>query len=96
MIFVMLTELMIGIMMVLHFFLVDKLLKPGGWIIFDDMFWTFESSPALKNTSRVKNMPEDEKSIPHIGQVFNLLVKTHPNYHNFEIHKSWGIAQKKL
>lgn len=78
------------------FFLVDKLLKPGGWIIFDDMFWTFESSPALKNTSRVKNMPEDEKSIPHIGQVFNLLVKTHPNYHNFEIHKSWGIAQKKL
>ena len=78
------------------FFLVDKLLKPGGWIIFDDMFWTFESSPALKNTSRVKNMPEDEKSIPHIGQVFNLLVKTHPNYHNFEIYNSWGIAQKKL
>lgn len=78
------------------FFLVDKLLKPGGWIIFDDMFWTFESSPALKNTSRVKNMPEDEKSIPHISHVFNLLVKSHPNYCNFEIHKSWGIAQKKL
>ena len=78
------------------FFLVDKLLKPGGWIIFDDMFWTFESSPALKNTSRVKNMPDDEKLIPHISQVFNLLVKSHPNYCNFEIHKSWGIAQKKL
>ena len=78
------------------FFLVDKLLKPGGWIIFDDMYWTFESSPALKNTARVKNMPKDEKSIPHISQVFNLLVKSHPYYCNFEIHKSWGIAQKKL
>lgn len=78
------------------FFLVDKLLKPGGWIIFDDMFWTFDTSPALSNTPRVKNMPVEEKSTPHISKIFDLLVRPHPNYHNFDIHKSWGIAQKKL
>ena len=78
------------------FFLVDKLLKPGGWIIFDDMFWTFEKSPALSNTPRVKNMPPEEKSVAQIGKVFDLLVRTHPNYCNFEVSGSWGIAQKKL
>lgn len=25
------------------FFLVDRLLRPGGWIVFDDLDWTFES-----------------------------------------------------
>lgn len=80
------------------FFLVDKLLKPGGYIIFDDMNWTFASSPSLKNTPYVQKMSDDEKNTAQIGKVFDLLVKTHPNYHNFDIlnDNSWGIAQKKL
>lgn len=44
----------------LSFFLVEKLLLPGGWILFDDLDWTFASSHALKNTDRVKIMPDDE------------------------------------
>lgn len=35
-------------------FLVDKLLKPGGMIVFDDLNWTFESSPALKIQQELK------------------------------------------
>ena len=77
------------------FFLVDKLLKPGGWIIFDDMNWTYDTSPTNKNLDFVKNMPEDERTIPHVAKVFNLLVKTHPDYHNFKVTKQWGYAQKK-
>ena len=46
------------------FFLVDRLLKPGGLIIFDDLDWTYESSPTLKGTQRVKRMPQDKKSTP--------------------------------
>lgn len=78
------------------FFLVDKLLKPGGWIIFDDMNWTYEKSPTLKNTEFVKNMPEEEKTQPQVKKIFDLLVKTHPNYHNFKIENGWGYAQKKI
>ncbi|RXJ84394.1 O-methyltransferase [Arcobacter cloacae] len=77
------------------FFLVDKLLKPGGWIIFDDMNWTYSNSPSNKNLEKVKIMPEDEKTTPQIKKVFDLLVKTHPNYHNFKETKQWGYAQKK-
>lgn len=79
------------------FLLVDKLLKPGGWIIFDDMDWSFGSSPSMKNIDRVKNMPDDVKNTPHIATVFNLLVKTNPNYCNFEVTDfGWGIAQKRI
>lgn len=78
------------------FLLADKLLKPGGWIIFDDLFWSFDSSPSMKNLERVRNMPEDVKSTPHVSKIFDLLVKTHPDYYNFEITDfGWGIAQKK-
>lgn len=34
------------------FFLVDKLLRPGGWLIFDDLRWTIATSPALTSPRR--------------------------------------------
>lgn len=77
------------------FFLVDKLLEPNGWIIFDDIHWTYESSPTMKNSDYVRNMPEDERTTPQVKKIFDLLVKTHPNYHNFKIENGWGYAQKK-
>ncbi len=77
------------------FLLVDKLLKPGGWIIFDDMNWSFGSSPSMQNIPRVLNMPDDVKNTPHVAKVFDVLVKPHPNYGNFEVTDfGWGIAQK--
>lgn len=77
------------------FFLVDKLLKPGGWIIFDDMNWTYAKSPTNSKVERVRLMPEDEKTTPQVKKIFDLLVKTHPDYHNFKETKQWGYAQKK-
>lgn len=79
------------------FLLVDKLLKPGGWIVFDDLNWTFASSPSLKDSDYVKRMSDDEKNTPQIKKVFDLLVRTNENYHNFDVINNgwWGIAQKK-
>lgn len=77
------------------FFLIDKLLKPGGWILFDDITWKFSSSPSVKDTERVQRMPDEEKNTAQIGKVFELLVKTHPGYHNFIENKNWAFAQKK-
>jgi predicted O-methyltransferase YrrM len=76
------------------FFLVDRLLKPGGRIIFDDLYWTYESSPTLKYTEKVKLMPQDEKSTPQILKIFELLVKTHPSYGEFLVKDGWGYARK--
>ena len=79
------------------FLLVDKLLKPGGWITFDDYYWTFASSPSMSNDPRVLQMSKEERETPHVKKVFDILVKNHPNYHNFKLvnGNQWAIAQKK-
>lgn len=77
------------------FLLVDKLLKPGGWVLFDDLYWTYATSEGLKNTPMVKRMPSEERETPQVKKVFDLLVKTHHNYHNFMEEGNWAYAQKK-
>jgi predicted O-methyltransferase YrrM len=79
----------------LAFFLVDRLLRPGGWIIFDDLDWTYATSPSLKGSEAVRRMPVDEQTTPQVKKIYELLVKTHPNYHNFRIEDGWAFAQKR-
>jgi predicted O-methyltransferase YrrM len=74
----------------LAFFLVDKLLRPGGWIIFDDLDWTMEHL----NTQWALRKPLEERITPQVRKVWELLVKPHANYTNFREQASWGYAQK--
>ena len=78
------------------FLLVDRLLLPGGWIVFDDIDWTYSLSPVLKDTERVKNMPLEEKETRQMRKVYDLLVKPHPNYNNFIVKGEWAYAQKQF
>ena len=77
------------------FFLVDKLLRPGGWLIFDDIDWTYHNSQALKDSEQVAKMPIDFRETPQVRKVFELLVLQHPSYINCKIEDKWGYAQKK-
>lgn len=79
----------------LSFFLVDRLLRPGGWIIFDDLDWTYATSPLLKESEWVRNMPPDERTTPQVRKIYELLVRTHHNYHNFRLEDGWVFAQKR-
>ena len=76
------------------FFLVDKLLRPGGWIIFDDLNWTYAQSPALRNSPKVKSMPVEEQITPQMRKVYELLVKPHPDYNDFMVDGDWAYAHK--
>src|SRR5439155_26636535 len=81
------------------FFFVDKLLKPGGWIVFDDYSWTYEEADTRRaSTDGIthRSLSEDERRIPHIREVFELLVVQHPDYSNFiRLPLSdWALAQK--
>lgn len=77
------------------FFLVDRLLKPGGWILFDDLDWTYSTSRTMHDTEMVKAMPADERTTAQVGKVFDLLIRTHPQYEQFRVDGSWGWARKK-
>lgn len=74
------------------FFLVDKLLKPGGWLLFDDMNWTYGGSPTM--AQRTMNMPEEWRFEAQISKVFSLLVRQHPGYRDFRTDRGWGWARK--
>ena len=79
------------------FVLVDRLLKPGGWIIFDDLDWTIEksleSSPQRENVYR--KYGADERTTPAVRLVFETLVKDFGYRNMSEVSEfSWGVAQK--
>ncbi|MDC1068215.1 class I SAM-dependent methyltransferase [Candidatus Kapabacteria bacterium] len=76
------------------FFLVEKLLKPGGWILFDDINWTIAESKSLAQFDWVKDMPKEEKNTPHVKEILELLVSQHPNFDNFRIQGKWAWVKK--
>ena len=84
----------------LAFFLVDKLLKENGWILFDDFNWTYQEMAVKGGRTDVdgvtiRSLGEDELREAHIERVFRLLVMQHPDYSDFKIQDDiWGWARK--
>lgn len=78
------------------FFLTDKLLRPGGWMLFDDMYWTINHLPEEKRGARAR-YPAEERSIAAVGEAFRLLVREHPDYTGSRIDNDgqWGWARKR-
>lgn len=81
------------------FFLADKLLKENGWIIWDDYSWTYANANKRRDSTdgiKHNSMADDEQKLPHIKEIFHLLVMQHPNYGNFIIKEEgdWVWAQK--
>ena len=79
----------------LAFFLVEKLLKPGGWIAFDDIYWFYAKSPTMKDKQVVREMPLDQQITPQVEKVFSLLVAQHENFVDLQVKNDWGWARKK-
>ena len=81
------------------FVLVDMLLRPGGWIIFDDLEWTVEK--AMQNVRKVprtwRACSPDERAVAAVNLVFETLVP-HLGYEQIRVVNSgrWGLARKPL
>ncbi|MBE0643764.1 MAG: class I SAM-dependent methyltransferase [Bacteroidetes bacterium] len=74
------------------FLLADRLLKPGGWVLFDDVIWT---PSVCAGEPWVDAMPAEERDVAHVEKIFNLLVVPHPDYDSFEFDGTWAWARKK-
>jgi predicted O-methyltransferase YrrM len=77
------------------FFLVEKLLRPGGWLLFDDLHWSVSSDPSLMAMPHFAAMPEEHRRTCQIGKVFGLLVCQHPGFESVRVDDNWGWARKK-
>ncbi len=81
------------------FFMVDKLLKSNGMIIFDDYHWSYSQVDKVRGVTdgiTHRTLSKSELTTSQIQDVFELLVKQHPNYGNFTLHgdSGWAIAEK--
>ena len=79
------------------FFLVDRLLKPGGWVIFDDLDWTYERmiKPGHPIPDFLSRIPEDERRTAQVRKVWDLLVCRSTGYEGNEVVGKWGVARKR-
>ena len=77
--------------------LVEKLLRPGGWLLMDDLDWTYADDPARRATDGVANrdLSEAERTQPHLRAVFDLIVAQHPAFTELRVQDEWwGWARK--
>src|SRR5262249_11157390 len=72
------------------FLLIDKLLTPGAWVIFDDLDWTMATAPSLANSTH----PEVERQFRQVRKVWEILVPEANYINKQETTFGWGIAQK--
>jgi predicted O-methyltransferase YrrM len=79
--------------------LIEKLLRPDGWLLMDDLEWTYDSNPWIipeANGRPLGPMSDSERSEPHLLAVFELIVKQHPSFTHFVREDAWyGWAQKR-
>jgi predicted O-methyltransferase YrrM len=79
--------------------LIEKLLRPNGWLLMDDLEWTYEHNPwiAPHDDGRpLGPMSDSERTEPHLLAVFELLVKQNPAFTRFVREDAWyGWAQKQ-
>lgn len=78
------------------FFLVDKLLAPNGWLLFDDLDFAYEKlvKPGEDPPGYLMRMGQEERSTKQVRNVWELLVKEHPGYGDFTERGRWAFARK--
>jgi hypothetical protein len=82
----------------LAFFLVATLLQANGWLLFDDYSFTYGKYLKRREVMdgiTIRQLGPDERSEPHVKQIYDLLVRQHPGYSNFILQdECWAWAQK--
>ena len=69
--------------------LLERLLKPGGWLLLDDLDWTYAGHGqeiALSPPSeKMFSMSSDELRTPHVAAIVDLIIKPHPAFSEIRI-----------
>ncbi len=77
--------------------LVEKLLRPGGWLLMDDLDWTYAQDPHREATDGIvhRELSPRERTEPHLRAVFDLIVAQHPSFTELRVQDEWwGWARK--
>ena len=81
----------------LAFLLADRLLRPGGWILLDDLNWSIDASPSMRTSTLYEEMSDEFRQAQQVQDVFDLLVRPHGDYDRTAVTDdgNWGWARKR-
>ena len=77
--------------------LVEKLMRPGGWLLMDDLDWRYADDPERDATDGIvhRSLSAAELREPHLRAVFDLIVAQHPSFTELRVQDEyWGWARK--
>jgi len=76
--------------------LIQKLLRPGAYLLLDDLNWVYRSDPhGMRERGVFFPLSPAERTEPHIRDVFELIVKPHPAFNDFRVEdEGWAWARK--
>lgn len=77
--------------------LLKKLVKPGGILIFDDVYWTYENSPTMNPENRPKTLwefNEEQIKTSQVLRVIEVFMETDEDWERIGDIKSQAIYRK--
>jgi predicted O-methyltransferase YrrM len=77
--------------------LAERLLRPGGWLLLDDLGWNYEKHCEAPRHYEIEiaKLSDEERTQPHLRAVFDLLIRTNPAFDQFVVQDYWwGWARK--
>jgi predicted O-methyltransferase YrrM len=77
--------------------LAERLLRPGGWLLLDDLGWNYEKhcEAATHYEIEIAKLSDEERIQPHLRAIFDLLIRTNPAFDQFVVQNNWwGWARK--
>lgn len=77
------------------FYLAMKLLKPGGWFLFDDYMFSIAKSDWWHRAPEMQDKPEDYRNESQVERLVTLVVSQHPDIESVIIRDNWAWARKK-
>jgi len=72
------------------FLLLERILAPGGLIIFDDLDWTYAKSPSMAKI----DVPEVFRQTAQVRKVYEILVKSSPVISKAWEKDGWAYAER--
>jgi predicted O-methyltransferase YrrM len=79
--------------------LVERLLRPGGTLLMDDLDWTYVKNHWLEPAGDglpLGPLSEAERTQPHLRAIFDLVVRPHPSFTHCVVEDEWyGWAHKQ-
>lgn len=79
----------------LAFLLSERMLRPGGWFIFDDINWSISTSVTAQKNPSSLILTDQELKLKQVREVIDVVVRSHPNIASWHEDPRWGYARKR-